>query len=236
VGLAWNGVVALDPPASPVRSAEPNERVTLVPFGAADLRLSDFPVLGEPAGELSKPLMFTFDTNETTGWSWIGGGWSAHDGKLRTTPTGGAPGFKAFVEDVTCADLRLDADITPPPAGDAGVIFRVSKPSIGPDAYEGYYAGISAAGNQVILGRADGKSWTPLKIIGRRIPGDQSTKLSITAIGNRVEVRLNEERAPVISLIDNHYSTGQLGVRMYTTDNDRAISTFDNVRVSPLPH
>jgi hypothetical protein len=234
-GLAWNGVVAFDPPSSPVRSSEPDERVTLVPLGAQELRLTDFPVLGEPPAPITKPLIFTFDSNTTTGWSWIGGGWWAHDRKLRTTPTGGAPGFKALVENVTCADLRIDADITPPPVGDAGVIFRVSKPSIGPDAYEGYYAGISASSNQVILGRADGRSWTPLKIIGRPIPGDASTKLSVTAIGNRIEVRLHDDRAPLISLVDDHYTTGHLGVRMYTTDNDRAVATFDNVRVTPLP-
>jgi hypothetical protein len=126
--LAWNGVVALDPPAGPLRSDEPDERVTLVPFGAQDLRLTDFPVLGHSPGAINTALAFNFDANETTGWSWIGGGWWAHDGTLRTSPTGGAPGFKALVEHFTCDDLRIEADITPPPIGDAGVIFRVNKP------------------------------------------------------------------------------------------------------------
>jgi hypothetical protein len=235
-GLAWNGLVAFDPPASPVRSNQPPERVTLVPFGAQDLRLTDFPVLGEPAGPIAQPLTFTFDTSDTAGWSWIGGGWWAHDGQLRTTPTGGAPGFKALLENVTCGDVRLETDVTPPPKGDAGVIFRVSKPSIGPDAYEGYYAGISASANQVLLGRADGKTWTPLKLVGHAIPADKSTKLTVTAIGDRIELRLGDETAPIATLADDHYSSGQLGVRMYSTDNDRAVSAFDNVRVTPLPH
>jgi hypothetical protein len=233
-GLAWNGVVALDPPASPVRSTEPEERITLVPFGAQDLRLTDFPVLGAPAAAISQPVTFTFDKNDTTGWSWIGGGWWAHEGSLHTTATGGAPGFKALVENVTCGDVRLEADVTPPPAGDAGVIFRVSKPSIGADAYEGYYAGVSASANQVILGRADGKSWTALKVFSRPIPAEKSTRLSVTAQGNRIEVRLNDQATPIISLTDNRWTSGQAGVRMYTTDNDRAVSAFDNVRVTPL--
>src|SRR5439155_1760993 len=113
------------------------------PFGAQDLRVTDFPVLGDPAGAggaISQPLTFTFDTNDTTGWCWMGGGWWANDGQLRTTPTGGAPGFKALLENATCRDVRLTAD---------------------------------------------------------------------------------------------HYATGQVGVRMYTTDNDRAIAAFDNVRVTP---
>jgi hypothetical protein len=233
-GLAWNGVAALDPPMSPVRSGESQERVTLVPFGAQDLRLTDFPVLGEPTGTLQQPVTFTFDTNETTGWSWIGGGWWAHDGQLRTTPTGGAPGFKALLENVTCGNARIEADVTPPPSGDAGVIFRVSKPSIGADAYQGYYAGVSASAKQVIFGRADGRSWTPLKAAEHAISFDQSTRLSVTAVGKRIEVRVNDESAPIISLEDEHWSTGQIGVRMFTTDNDRAVSAFDNVRVTPL--
>jgi hypothetical protein len=233
-GLAWNGVVAFDPPASPVRSSEPLERVTLVPFGAQDLRLTDFPVLGEPAGTAAKPLILKFDDNKTTGWSWHGGGWWAHDGKFRTTPTGGAPGFKALVEKHTYAELRIEADITPPPAGDAGVIFRVTHPSIGADAYEGYYAGVSGRGGEVILGRADGRSWTPLKIVKHAIPGDKSTRLSVTARRRRIEVRVNDEAAPVITVTDDRWTSGQAGVRMYTTDNDGAFAAFDNVRVTPL--
>jgi DUF1680 family protein len=235
-GLGWNGVIAADPPASPVRSSQPDERVTLVPFGALDLRLTDFPVLGEPAAAAAaRPLLFDFDRNDTAGWTWVGGGWWAHGGRLRTTPTGGAPGFKALVERGTFRDVRVEADVTPPPAGDAGVIFRVARPSIGADAYEGYYAGVSASGRQVVVGRADGKAWTPLKAVERAIPSDRGTKLSVTAVGNRIEVRLNGEAEPVIALTDDRWpAAGQVGVRMYTTDNDRAVSAFDDVRVTPL--
>lgn len=232
-GLAWNGVVACDPPASPVQSSEPMERITLVPFGAAELRITDFPVLGERSSAPNVALTFDFDSNDTTGWSWIGGAWLAHGGKLRTTNTGGAPGFKALVENFTAADVQIEADVTPPPVGDAGVVFRVSKPSIGADAYEGYYAGVSASANQIILGRADGRTWTPLKLATHDVRSDGSTKLSVTARGNRIEVRVNDEEKPILSITDDRWTTGQVGVRMYTTDNDRAFASFDNVRVSP---
>jgi hypothetical protein len=128
----------------------------------------------------------------------------------------------------------IEADVIPPPAGDAGLIFRVSKPSIGPDAYQGYYAGISASSKQVILGRAEGRTWTPLKVVDRAIPANTSTKLSVTARGNRIEVRLNDEATPSISMSDDQWTAGQAGVRIYTTDNDRAVSAFDNVRITPL--
>ena len=235
-GLAWNDVVAFDPPESPVRSTETEERVALVPFGAQDLRLTDFPVLGDTPSAPARdtPLTFTFDDNRTTGWSWFGGGWWAHDGKLRTTATGGVSGFKALIENLKVADLRIEADVTPPPVGDAGLIFRVSKPSIGANAYQGYYAGVSASDRQVILGRADGRNWTPLKTVAYAIPPDASTRLSVTAVGSRIEVRINDETVPIMSVSDDTWREGQAGARIYTSANDQAVSAFDNMRVSPI--
>jgi hypothetical protein len=119
----------------------------------------------------------------------LAAGGSAQDGKLRTSATGGAPGFKALVENVVYTDVRIEADVTPPPVGDAGIIFRVNKASIGADAYEGYYAGVSASGSQVILGRADGATWTPLKIVARPIAADKATKVGVIVRGNKVDVR-----------------------------------------------
>ena len=124
--------------------------------------------------------------------------------------------------------------MTPPPVGDAGVIFRVRNASIGADAYEGYYAGVSATGNEVIVGRADGRSWTPLKIVRHPIPADRGTRIEVTARGNRIEVRLNGQPEPVMTVTDDTWKSGQVGVRMYTTDNDRAVSAFDEVRVTSL--
>ena len=38
---------AAPPPLSPVKSSNPMETITLLPFGATDLRISEFPVLDE---------------------------------------------------------------------------------------------------------------------------------------------------------------------------------------------
>ena len=89
--------------------------------------------------------------------------------------------------------MRIEADVTPPPAGDAGVIFRVNKPSIGADAYEGYYAGISSSGNQVVLGSADGKSWTPLKASVTRSPPKEHEINRDCAMAIKSKFRLNSE-------------------------------------------
>jgi hypothetical protein len=175
-------------------------------------------------------VAFDFEGGETRGWSWFGGGWWVHWGKLRTTPTGGVPGFKALVEGATYGDVKIEAGVTPPAVGDAGVVFRVTRASIGADAYQGYYAGISVDG-RVMLGRADGKGWKELKAVARAVPAGAETKLGVTARGNRIEVRVGGE--VVISVTDDTWTSGQVGVRMYSTDKDHAVAAFDDVRVTP---
>ena len=49
-GMNWTGRSAEDPPVSPVSSDQPEQTVTLVPFGAQTLRVTAFPWLGRPSG------------------------------------------------------------------------------------------------------------------------------------------------------------------------------------------
>src|SRR3712207_7407080 len=68
-------------------------------------------------------------------------------------------------------------------------LFR-SKASIGADAYAGYYAGVSAARGELIVGRADGRTWTPLQIARRAVPAGAATK-------DRKSTRLNSSHANI---------------------------------------
>ena len=64
----------------------------------------------------------------------------------------------------------------------------------------------------------------------------KSYSIRVKAVGKRIEVRINDEAQPLIAITDDHYTApGQVGVRMYTVDNDHAAASFDNVRVTPLP-
>lgn len=234
-GLAWNGRVAADPPMSPVQSAEPAERVTLLPFGALDLRLADFPVLGTPAAAAAKGVAFDFDKNDAAGWTWFGGGWWAHGGRFQTVSSvDGAPGLKALVENASFGDVQVEADVVAPPKGDAGVLLRVGKASIGADAYEGYYAGISVSNGSVVFGKADGTRWLPLATVDRRFEAGKSYRLRVSGVGERFEVFVDNAARPLITADDATWKAGQVGLRMYTTDADKSIASFDNVRVQPL--
>ena len=75
-----------------------------------------------------------------------------------------------------------------------------------------------------------------MKLVHHPIPSDKSTRLIATARGSRIEIYVNDESSPLIALTDDHITAaGQVGVRMYTTDNDRALSAFDNIHIVPLP-
>lgn len=235
--LAWNGVAAFDPPASPVGTDHPAERITLVPYGTQDLRLASFPVAGTPSGPLSKTLNFDFAASDTSAFCTYGGGWWVHDGKLLTSHMGGGtPDYKAVVESAVCSDVEIQAEVTPPSSGDAGIIFRVTNPSVGSDAYQGYYAGVNSAGTQIILGKADGRKWMPLLIVDRTVAANKgkAVVLKISAKGNRIEVRTDDHAAPVIAVIDESWKSGQVGFRIYTHDHEEAVAAFDNLSIKPV--
>ena len=231
--LGWNGVMAADPPTSPVKSAEPIVDVTLMPAGAQNLRVTDLPWLGVPSMVAAKAQTFTFDDSKTDGWVWHGGGWFARDGALRSVPNGGSPGFRALIENVSYDDVMVEADVTVPEAGDAGVVARITRPSIGADTYQGYYAGVSAQG-RVTLGRADGTSWQPLAEADMSSKPGAVVRIKLTAKGSTIQVRIGDAATPLLSANDATWSTGQVGVRTYCPDSDKSFGVFDNVRVEPI--
>lgn len=232
-GLAWNGNVAFDPPHSPVQAQGEVEQITLLPFGATELRVTDFPVVGPQNRMAPRPMRFDFDKNDPTGWTNYGGGWWANDGKLTTNGNHGGPGFKSLIDGATWGGVEASADVMPAERGDAGVLVRVTKASIGADALQGYYAGISAADGFVTLGKMDGKGYTTLSRIERKIPGDKPTRVRLVAVGDQLSMYLNDEAEPVLKAVDDQWKNGQVGVRIYSTDSDRSFASFDNVSVDP---
>lgn len=235
--LAYGGMVALDPPMSPVASSEPEEKVTLVPFGAGMLRVTNFPVIGEPA---PLPTSFTdsFHSEGYGGWITYGGSWHVKDGALRTashTNSGsrGVQGVKAVVPSAVFKDFVYEGRVTLTDSGDAGLIFRVSGPAIGPDSYRGYYAGVSTEKNEVLIGIAD-HGWKQLRAAPMTIDPSRQHHIRVEARGSRIRVFVNEMMQPKLEIEDETFREGMIGVRRFNIRPEKNGSGFSNIRATKL--
>ncbi|MEU9662555.1 family 43 glycosylhydrolase [Streptomyces chartreusis] len=162
-----------------------------------------------------------FADGNALGWKTYGGTWSAAGGRYRV---GRDPGAKSLL-DTDFADFTYDADVTVNSgAGDAGLTFRVTKPSVGPDSYSGYYAGISPSG-KVVLGRANG-SWTELGTARTPIAPGSTHRMRVTTVGSSIKVFVDDMKTPKISVSDGTYASGANGVRVFN-----AAASFDNVAI-----
>ncbi len=71
-------------------------------------------------------------------------------------------------------DLSYEGEVITGEKGDAGLLFRVEKAAIGADNFQGYYVGIEAATNRVVLGKADGK-WTQIKQVQKMLNAQKTS-------------------------------------------------------------
>jgi len=234
--MAASGLVANDPPASPVESDAPDEKITLVPFGAGMLRVTSFPVIGRP--ESGSSFADDFADGDFKGWTPYGGGWFVRDGVFHTASNAssgsdGLAGVKAVATSAVFGDLSYQAAVTVNKSGDAGLIFRVGDAAIGADSYRGYYAGISAERNEVILGKADQK-WFPLKIVGMPVEANKAHEIRVEAKGKMIRVFVDDMTTPKIEMEDDSFSQGAIGVRRFTGAPARNPAGFSKVRVTAL--
>ncbi|RYX86485.1 DUF1080 domain-containing protein [bacterium] len=225
--LAWNGHISFDPPLSPVASNAPIETVTLVPFGAQMLRVSNFPVIGTPRA-LTKEFRDDFSNEHFDNWVTYGGGWLIRESAFGPSPD--APSSKAIATKTRFRDFVYDADVSLGDVGNAGLLFRISKPSIGDDAYSGYYVGLSADKGEVELGKADGK-WTPLKSAPMALAANRPQRVRVEARGARLQVFVENMTQPLIEVTDDSFADGAVGVRQYGAKGDRSQAAFTNIAV-----
>jgi PA14 domain-containing protein/concanavalin A-like lectin/glucanase superfamily protein/glycosyl hydrolase family 127 (putative beta-L-arabinofuranosidase)/glycosyl hydrolase family 2/beta-L-arabinofuranosidase (glycosyl hydrolase family 127)/3-keto-disaccharide hydrolase/putative Ig domain-containing protein len=221
----WRGTHAFEPPASPTSSTNPLQAVTLVPFGSQHLRVSWFPWLGSRAAMNS--FTETFDTNWSQRWTVFGGNWSRRNNTLSTVPAS-ANGAKALAMQTSFSNFTYEGDVLVGTAGDAGLIFRVSKPDIGADAYCGYYAGIDAQNGRLVFGYAS-NSWHEVTSLQMSFLPRRFYHLKVQAIGSRIRIFVSDTNQPVLDLQDGTFAAGMIGVRHYCNDGNQSISSFSNL-------
>ncbi len=98
---------------------------------------------------------------------------------------------------------------------DAGILFRVTEPSVGYDAQRGYFAGIVPATKLVVLGKTDGSGWK--EIARAPINADTSKPLDFSVTAKGAEITLKLDGKAVLSAKDDTYAKGSLGLRVVDT-------------------
>lgn len=229
--IGWRGTHAFEPPLSPVAATGPLEPLTLVPFGSQRLRISWFPYLGTPS-PVTGYFHENYDSTWSRRWTVFGGNWSARDGSLSTVPAS-ANGAKALAMATAFTNFTYEADVSVGPVGNAGLIFRVSKPDIGADDYCGYYAGINSERSELEFGCAS-NSWNAITNVPMPIAANTFYHLKIEAQGPRIKIYVNDAPDPVVDEADTRFAGGMIGVRDYCTDGNRSLSSYSNLTVTEL--
>jgi hypothetical protein len=221
--IGWRGTHAFEPPCSPAASTNPLETVTLVPFGAQHLRVSWFPYLGVPApttGSFSED----FDPTWSRRWTTFGGNWSARNGALSTVPAS-VFGAKALAMETAFTNFTYEGDISVGRRGNAGLIFRASKPDIGTDAYCGYYVGINSENSNLEFGYAS-NSWNVITNVPMTFAANSFYHLKVRALGSRLRIFVGDTPLPVVDVQDHHFAHGMIGVRDYCNDGNQSFSSY----------
>jgi len=224
-GYAFNGNLALDPPYGPAQTTEVTEQVTLVPFGAENLRATCLPIVGTPEFATTT-FQDDFSTGNQLGWVNYNGSFMVDNGEYFATNTEGYSGSKSIQSSTLFSDFTYDAQVKVSGTGDGGLLFRASKLSLGADEYNGYYFGISSGGQNVVLGKANG-SWSSLKTASMAIVANTSYQVRVVAKGTSIKIYVNDMTTPKIDYTDASFASGAIGVRCYN-----AITRWDNLSVT----
>ncbi|MEK8128840.1 family 43 glycosylhydrolase [Paenibacillus filicis] len=162
-----------------------------------------------------------FEDGDDAGWTKYGGTWTVSGGQYHVASN---PGAKALL-DTNYTDLIYEADVTPGSTGNAGVVFRVSNPGTGADAYQGYYAGLDVPNQRVLIGKAN-NNWTSLATAPMSLTSNTKYHVKIVAQGESIKVYVSDMTTPKINVTDSTYTSGSVGVRTYDS-----AAKFDNVSV-----
>ncbi|HEY6913077.1 MAG TPA: family 16 glycoside hydrolase, partial [Paludibacter sp.] len=225
-GYSFNGIIACDPPYSPVETTQATEQITMVPFGAENIRATCLPVTGTPSLNSSQ-FQDNFSNGNQLGWVNYNGSFMVDNGEyFSTNIEGGNKGAKSVQSSTLFSDFTYDVKVQVGTSGDGGVMFRASKVSMGADEYNGYYVGISASGQNVVLGKGNG-GWTSLRTAAMAISANTWYQLRVVAQGTTIKVYVNDMTTPKITYTDASFATGAVGVRCYN-----AITRWDNISVT----
>jgi GH43 family beta-xylosidase len=98
---------------------------------------------------------------------------------------------------------------------DAGLLFRVTDPSVGFDAQRGYFAGIIPNAKAVVLGKTDGSSWKEIARAPVTCDPAKPIDLSVNATGP--DITIGVDGKTILTAKDDTYAKGSVGLRVVDT-------------------
>jgi hypothetical protein len=155
-------------------------------------------------------------------WLVVDGSWSAGSGKdMNLTAAGNgvkvvaAPSGLGFI--MGDGSLRAKVNVQSAAAGaHAGLLFRTSAYSAGPNAVKGYYVGLDPAGGRAILARVN-NGFTIVKTAAMALAPNRDYTVKVTAAGNRFDVYVSNMNVPVFTHFDSNFTHGTIGLCAYNT-------------------
>ncbi|KAH1711498.1 hypothetical protein KXX23_006427 [Aspergillus fumigatus] len=206
----------------------PSAKSTPVPevsFGCLSSGSRYVPPSPSPPSSIPSDAAFgdDFSSGSAAQWTTYGGSFDASSGAFVGRKSLGG---LALVNS-NFSNFLFEADVTlPSTSGNAGLVFRASNPSVGADAYNGYYAGISASA--VVLGRAS-NNWTQLGSGAADLAANTAHHVQVQALDTALAVFVDDMSTAAVRVTDGTYARGMNGVRVYGTG-----AAFDNICISPL--
>ncbi|MDP4277763.1 MAG: DUF1080 domain-containing protein, partial [Bacteroidota bacterium] len=227
-GYDLNGLFACDPPYGLVAACQATEQVTLVPFGAENIRITCFPAVGVPA-KVTTSFSDDFFDGKQTGWVTYNGAFYVQHGEFAASTNVGHNGSKSVQASTDFSDFTYDVNVkVEGTTGDGGIIFRASKLGFGDDEYNGYYVGLNAGNKRLIFGRAD-NDWVELKSANMEVTAGTWYKLRVEAKGSTFTIYVDDMKTPKMTCSDDKYVSGYIGVRSYNQP-----ARWDNIKVTAL--
>ncbi|KAK5627383.1 hypothetical protein RRF57_003098 [Xylaria bambusicola] len=146
-------------------------------------------------------------------WTTYGGQWSVEEQRLTVQNAGSGMAML----DTNFSDLVFDATIaTTSGNGHPGLLFRVTELSAETRKYKGYKAAISPTG-VITLGKADLGIFTDLAQTKMDMVTGEEYHVRVVAIGSEIKVYVNDMDKARITFIDNSFTTGANGVRVFNS-------------------
>jgi alpha-L-arabinofuranosidase len=163
------------------------------------------------------------------GWKAFGGEWQTDGTSLTVSPDEGS---KQVSELPSLSDVTINAEIKFPDRGqgddsNAGLLFRVSNPGIGIDAFNGYEISLNPNSQRLILGKHR-QNFQLLQSVAVVFNPQEWTRLHVEAVGARIRIFVGEGTVPALEFSDpsEPLLSGTFGLRTW-----KANASFRQVSV-----